>query len=138
MPDEMVSLEAAGTRASELLSGLESGFVPLSVAAAVAFHQAHGGRQAMVTRQDYDDALNIAAAALSRLIPIYEVKEAKVGLVPVAIDLTRQRFARGATEMRVREQSIARELSIRFADLQAAVTLIKSADLPLLSPFKQI
>lgn len=130
MPDEMVSLEAAGTRARELLQGLENSFVPLAVAAAITFHQAQGSTKAIVTRQDYDDALNIAAAALSCLIPVYELADSKIGRVPVAIDLTCQRFARGATEVRVKDQPVARNLSIRFTDLQAAVALIKTAGLP--------
>lgn len=59
------------------------------------------------------------------------------GREALVIDLARQRFARGATQMRVREQIIARELSIRVADLQAALALIKSAGLPFSFAFSQ-
>lgn len=130
MPDEMVSLEAAGMQANELVRGLEGSFVPLALAAAITFHQAHGNSNAIVSREDYDDALNIAAAALSRLIPLYELKDPKVGRERLLIDLTRQRFARGATQVRIKEVPVAGELSIRFADLRTAVALIRSAGLP--------
>jgi hypothetical protein len=130
MPDEMISLEVEQARSSELLQKLGDQFVPLSVAAAITFHHAQGNTRAIVTRQDYDDALNIAAAALSRLVKVYEIKEPKAGRVALGVDLTHQRFARGATELREANQPVARELSVRSEDLKTVLVLVRRAGIP--------
>jgi hypothetical protein len=52
----------------------QEAFVALPVAAAMAFHAAQGSSaKAIASPQDHDDALNIAASALSRLLSIYTV-----------------------------------------------------------------
>ena len=127
MPDRTVSLEVEQARANDALRGLENSFVPLAVAAAITFHQAHGSIETIVTRDDYDDALGMAAAALSRLVPVYQLKNPHEGRVAVPVDLTQRRFARGATELRGGNQPAARDLSIRYCDLQSALSLIRRA-----------
>lgn len=127
MPDRMVNLEVEQARANDALRGLENSYVPLAVAAAVAFHQARGSMESVVTREDYEDALGMAAAALSRLAPVYQLRDPPDGRVALQVDLTQRRFARGATELRGGNQPVARDLSIRYCDLQSALALIKRA-----------
>ena len=132
MADDTVDLQAERARTADLLKTAQKTYVPLPVAAAITFHQAHRSTKATITRRDYEDALNIAAAALSRLIPVYQLKDVQEGRVPVSIDLTRQRFTRGATEMQARGEPVARNLSVRYSELVSAVSLIKRTGLPFL------
>ena len=131
MTEDPVRLEVEAERTTALLQSGHDHYVPLAVAAAIAFHQAHGSTKAIVSRDDYDDALNLAGAALSRLLTIYVLRDARQGRVPLAIDLTRSRFARGATELRVGLETLC-ELSVSRHDLLAALALIKRAGLPLM------
>ena len=131
MAEESVRLEAEAERATALLQSAHDYYVPLPVAAAIAFHQAHGSSKAIVSRDDYDDALNLAGAALSRLVTIYVLHDARQGRVPLTIDLTSSRFARGATELHLAAASVS-ELSVSRHDLLAALALIKRAGLPLM------
>jgi hypothetical protein len=103
--------------------------LPLPVAAAIAFHQAHGNTKAIVSRRDYDDALNIAAAALSRLVTIYVMRDPREGRVPLAVDLTRSHFTRGATQLHDAHETIGR-LSVARGELLSALSLIKRTGLP--------
>jgi hypothetical protein len=75
VPNDDVRLDRERARTEELLQSAQDAHVPLAVAAAIAFHQVQGNTRAIVSRQDYDDALNLAAAALSRLIPLYAVRD---------------------------------------------------------------
>jgi hypothetical protein len=129
MTDELVRLEVEAQATTALLQSAQDYYLPLPVAAAIAFHQAHGNTKAIVTRQDYDDALNIAAAALSRLITIHVLRDAREGRVRLAVDLTKSRFTRGATQLRTGNETLG-ELSVARADLLAALSLIKRAGLP--------
>jgi hypothetical protein len=131
MSDDRVDLMHDRLQTDEVLKSFLEGFVPLPVAAATTFHQAHGNSKAIVSRQDYDDALNIAAAALSRLIPIYVIRDPREGRIALAFDLTKQHFARGATELRFHGGTAPlRDLSIRRSDLLSALSLIKRTGLP--------
>lgn len=131
MSTQVVSVASERARTMEL-ARIHDANVPLPLAAAIAFFQVHGDTTAQIARQDYDDALDIAAAALSRLMPIYAMSDGRDGPVPIAVDLAGQRFARGATELRLRNGTAIRELSIRRADMHSAIALIKRAGLPLL------
>ena len=129
MPKDEVRLEQERQRTEELLQDARDAYVPLAVAAAIVFHQAHGNTRAIVTRQDYEDALGIAAAALSRLIPLYTLRDPREGRVTVAVNLVHQRFRRGATELHGDDGSTTGELSVRRSDLVSALSLIKRAGL---------
>jgi hypothetical protein len=129
MPKDEVRLEQERQQTEELLQNARDAYVTLSVAAATAFHQAHGNTRAIVTRQDYEDALSIAAAALSRLIPLYTLRDPREGRVSVAVDLVHQRFQRGATELRGDDGSTTGALSVKRSDLVSALSLIKRAGL---------
>jgi signal transduction histidine kinase len=100
-------------------------YIALAVAAAISFHQVHRNTKAIVTRGDYDDALNIAASALSRLIPIYVLRDSREGKVPLSIDLANDRFAHGATELHHNDGTIAGNLHVRTPEFHSALALLK-------------
>jgi hypothetical protein len=129
MTEDQVRLELEAERTTALLQSAQEHYLPLPVAAAIAFHQAHGNTKAIVTRRDYDDALNIAAAALSRLVTIYVLRDPREGRTPVSIDLTIMQFARGATKLRSAQETIG-ELSVARGELLSALSLIKRTGLP--------
>ena len=129
MTEDQVRLEVEAERTTALLQGAHDLYLPLSVAAAIAFHQAHGNTKAIVTRKDYDDALNIAAAALSRLIAVYVVRDPRVGRTPLAVDLTQAQFGRGATELRSAHETIG-GLWVARSEFLSALSLIKRVGLP--------
>ena len=129
MTDHQVHLEIEAERTTALLQNTHDFYFPLPVAAAIAFHQAHGNTKAIVSRQDYDDALNIAAAALSRLITIYVLRDPREGRVALPVDLTRSHFERGATRLRSANETIG-ELWVARRELVSALSLIKRTGLP--------
>ena len=129
MPNEQIRLEVESERTNALLQRVEHNYLPLHVAAAITFLQAYGGKNAVISQSDYDDALNIAAAALSRLMHVYTLREPPEGRVALAVDLTNSRFARGATELRNSHDTIG-ELSVSRHDLVSALTLVKRTGLP--------
>ena len=130
MAEDQVRLDVEAERATaELQQRADDLYLPLVVAAAITFHQVHRSTKAIFTRQDYNDALSIAAAALSRLVPIYTLRDPRVGRVPIKVDLTKAQFARGATQLRSTDETIS-ELSVSRHDLVSALTLIKRTGLP--------
>ncbi len=120
------SFEEERARIREIWRVSQEAFVPLPVAAAITFHQAHGSTRAITTRADFDDALNIAASAIARLVPIYAAQASR----PLDIDLVRQSFARGATELRSASDVAVRELHVRRADLLEALAVIRARGVP--------
>lgn len=106
--------------------GQES-FVPLCVAAAITFHQAHGSTRAIRTRNDFDDALNIAASALARLVPIYRSDRERTA---IDIDLTRQAFVHGATRLRSGDGTEIADLCVKRGDVLHASAIIQARGLP--------
>jgi hypothetical protein len=129
MAEEQIHLEVEAELANALLQRAEDHYLPLSVAAAITFHQAHGNTRAIVSLSDYQDALSIAAAALSRLITIYTLRDPRQGRVAIAVDLTKAQFTRGATQLRSKEETIG-ELWVARRELVSALSLIKRTGLP--------
>lgn len=128
--DLWAELEAESARIHALWARLQGAHVPLAVAAAMTFHQVHGNTKAVVTRPDYDDALNIAASALARLVPIYARRNPAEPWTAVELHPAAQRFARGATELRSNDGGRLRGLSVKRSDLLSAISLIKRTGLP--------
>jgi len=133
MPDDEVRLEIESQRTAALLQRVDNGYFPLAVAAAIAFHEAHRSATTCVSRQDYDGALDIAAAALSRLLPVYTLRDSRGERATLVVDLTRAQFARGATELRGQGETVG-ELSVARGDLVSALSLIKRIGLPFSFP----
>jgi hypothetical protein len=129
MTDDEVRLEIESQRTAVLRHSVEDVYIPLAIAAGIVFHQAHPGAASSVSRQDYEGALDLAAAALSRLIPVYVMRDPPGERATLMVDLTHARFARGAIELRVRGETVG-ELSVARSDLLSAVSLIKRTGLP--------
>jgi hypothetical protein len=129
MLENHVRLEVEAESASALFQRVQEIYLPLSVAAAIAFHEVHRSAKAIVSQSDYDDALSIAAAALSRLICIYTLRDRRQGRVAVAVDLAKAHFARGATQLHGTEETIG-ELWVSRRELVSALSLIKRTGLP--------
>jgi hypothetical protein len=127
MPEPAVRLEAELARLEDAMRGRAASYVPVCVAAALTFHAAHRNTRAIMTREDYEDALNMAAAALSRLIPVYRVADPRDGHTEVPVNLVTMRFARGATELRGATGEALRDLSVRHGELQSALSLVRRA-----------
>ena len=105
--------------------------VALSVAAAMAFHEAQGrSTTAIRSGDDHDDALNMAASALSRLLTIYTFDEGTRARVAVKLDMLNGKFVRGAMEFRRSNGSVVGSMSVRRGDLTSALSLIKRVGIP--------
>ena len=128
MSDDEICLEVESERTSALLHRADA-YYPLPAAAAITFHQVHRNATAIVSRRDYDDALSIAAAALSRLVSIYTLRDPREGRVKVAVDLATARFALGATQLRSSKETID-ELWVSRGEMLSAMSLIKRTGLP--------
>ena len=89
----MVDLSEDCARVAQLWDGGGASRVPLCVAAAFAFHRTRRNAEGSLSPIEYAQALDIAAAALCRLAPIYTLDGR------AAIDLARQRFRGGAAEL---------------------------------------
>src|SRR5205823_3891698 len=102
--------------------GLEH--VPLSVAAAQAYHQIAGARPKPA---DLDEILNEVARALSNTAPIYIPSGTGVRqLAP--IELIESKFQRGATLLRLHDGAELRGLTMRRIDVRAAVAVLKAVN----------
>jgi len=131
VPDRLLDLEKEHLRAEEWWRGGADEHVPIDVAAGMAFVRVYGNTKAIRTRQDYDDALNIMGATLSRLIPVYALKDPREGRQPVAIDLANQAFVRGATRLRSCSGTSLARLTVLRPDLLSAVARLRRIALPL-------
>lgn len=126
---QRLSLEVERLRTEQLWRAILGEHVPMSVAAATTFHQVHGTTKAIVTRKDYDDALNIAAGALSTLVPVYTL-DGRRSRRELMINLVTQRFALGATQLRSTDGNVVDGLSVQRSDLLFALSIIRRAGLP--------
>ena len=100
-------------------------FMPLSVAAAIAFQHAQRGTKAIASPSDYIEALDMAANALARLIPIYTMDEGLHARVTVDVEQLPGEFARGATEYVCRDGSRFTGLSVVRGDLTSALSFMR-------------
>jgi hypothetical protein len=122
--------EELGRADHEWRIGQES-YLALSAAAALAFHDAQGrSTKAIISRQDHDDALNIAASALSRLLMIYVFDEAARMRVAVKLDVLNGKFASGATEFHRKDGTVLSAMTVRRGELTPALSLIKRVGIP--------
>lgn len=103
--------------------------VPLSLAAALAFHEAHGSVTA-VPEREYEDGLDLAAAALSRLVTIYALDDSTRQPVPGHFDLGAGKFRHGATVYELADGGTMTPLVVQREHLETAVALIRSTGIP--------
>ena len=136
MPDRTVSLEVEKLLVDDVWDGLRGTHAPLPVAAAFAFHQVQYNAKGTAPFAGYSRDLNIVAAALSRLCPIYTLIDDREGPIPLPVDLIRQRFTNGASQLYCMDGGFFfTRLSIRRVDVPPAVNLIKNAGLSLTCDF---
>ena len=126
-PDEaLVSLDLERARIEQELQHMPDGRVPLPVAAAGAMHLVCRNTHDIIARSDYDNALNLAAVAISRLVPVFAVAaDPRRVEEAISIDITGERFANGATELLRRDGRKITRLFIRRSDMLSAMALIR-------------
>lgn len=107
--------------------------VLLSVAAAFTFHQTRRDKEKLLSPNEYANALDIAAAALSCLIPIY-TPDGRGEQIPVSVNLARQRFCGGATKVQCDDGAIFTPLSIVRGDVLPALIAIERSGIEYVAP----
>jgi len=126
----MVDLRKDGEHVRQMWRTSDDAHVPLRLAAALAFHEAHGAAEALMSGEDYHNALDLTAAALSRLLMIYTISE-RTGLpLPARLGMTGGRFRDGATLYQHTDGGAVTSLSVLREDLPAAIRVIKTAGMP--------
>ena len=121
----LVSLDLERARIEEELQHAPDGRVPLPVAAAGAMHLVCRNTHDIIARSDYDNALNLAAVAISRLVPVFAVADPSRIEEVRSIDITWERFANGATELRCKDGRKLTRLFVRRSDMLSAMSLIR-------------
>jgi hypothetical protein len=106
---------------------------PLAVAAAFTFHQTRRTGETLLSPQEYANALDIAAAALSCLLPIH-TPDGLGAQVPVSIDLARQRFCGGATRVQCVDGTVLAPLAVIRSDVLPALIAIERSMIEYLAP----
>lgn len=129
----MVDLRKDRELVAEIWNGAQESCVPLAVAAAFTFHQTRHGGDELLSPGEYANALDIAAAALSRLAPIYTL-DGSGGQVAVAIDLARERFCGGAAAVQCADGAKLAPLAIARSDVIPALVAIERSGIEYLAP----
>ena len=127
--EALVSLDLERARVEQILQGARGRRVPLAIAASSAIHIVSRNAHDMIARGSYDDALDIAAVAIARLIPVFALAHPCEGEKALAIDVTREHFANGATELRCSDGQTITALFIRHSDMLSALSLIQRTGL---------
>ena len=117
----------------ELWRSRADSHVPLALAAALAFHEARDQHSALMPRAEYEDALNLTAAALSRALTIYAVNRHSGIPVPARFDLGAGRFRCGASAYEPSSGNALTSLVVQREDVPRTLALIKSAGIPFYS-----
>ncbi len=107
-------------------------YVPLALAAALALHEA--AVQQRMPLPDSPEALDLAAAALSRVVTICALHPRTRHVVPLEIDLASGRFADGATLYKRRYGAAVEALVVRRDEVDGAMDLVREAGLSLFLP----
>lgn len=106
---------------------------PLSVAAALAFHQTRRSSEELLPPNEYAKALDIAAAALSCMVPIYTLDE-RGERIPICVNLARQRFCGGATKIQCFNGAVFAPLTIVRGDVPPVLLAIQRAKIDYVAP----
>ena len=113
----------------------QSARVPLALAASFALFELNAGKTlgASASSFEYLGSLNVLAAALSTLIPLYAQEPHREDPVEVTFNPVRQRFEGGATVLRAIDGTLATNLLVNRADVVEAIAAIERAG-PLFLP----
>ena len=126
----VVNLEVERLRIEKRWREAEDEYVPLALAAATALHETLRGDSRDISAADYDDALNLTAVALWRLVSLYTLDEAQ-RRVAFRFDLRTDRFARSATEVRSRHGTTVAPLLVNRSEAVSAFHVIRQSGLPI-------
>jgi hypothetical protein len=132
----MVNLRAERTLTAQRWNASQESRVTLAVAAAFTFHQVQCIGEETLFESEYIGALDIAAAALASLLPVYTL-DGRGQYVPVRIDLARQRFRGGAAEVRCADGAIFAPLAIVRSDVLPALLTIERSGIEFVAPRRQ-
>jgi len=130
----VVDLREDCAQVEQAWRGSQERSVQLPVAAAFTFHQTRRNDKRLLSPDDYANALDIAAAALSCLIPIYTPDERGNPVALSSISLARQRFRGGAARIQCDDGAILAPLAIMRNDLLPAIILIERSGIEYLAP----
>jgi len=133
----VVDLRKDCAQVAQIWGGSQESLVPLSVAAAFTFHQTRRNDEELLSAHEYAYALDIAAAALACLVPIYTT-DGRGEQIPVSIDLAKQRFCGGATKVHCVDGAIVAPLSIVRSDVLPALIAIERSGIEYVAPRRVI
>jgi len=133
----VVDLREDSAQVAQIWSGSQESLVPLPVAAAFTFHQTRRTCEELLSPHEYARALDIAAAALACLIPIFTTN-GRGEQIPVSIDLAKQRFCGGATIVQCADGAIVTPLAIVRGDVLPALIAIERSGIEYLAPRRAI
>ena len=101
-------------------------FLPLSVAAAIAYGSLVPGHQAARDRADLDEHLNVIAAALASIVPIFSSITAQAPQMLPPERVARGNFRQGAQILGfVGDAEVVSALRVRNADLFVAIEQLR-------------
>ena len=122
----------------ELWRATQSAHVPLALAASFVLFQLSEAEslEAPVSSFEYFGALNVMAAALSSLIPLYAHNPDGKAPVPVTYNPVGQRFEGGATVLRGTDGTSVINLLLNRADVIGAIPAIERARPLFYLPFR--
>lgn len=129
----MVDLRSDRAQVERQWSSSPAFCVPLAVAAALTFHQTRRSNEERLPPNDYAKALDIAAAALSCMVPIYTLDE-RGERTPVCMNLARQRFCGGATRIQCLDGAVFAPLTIVRSDVPPVLPAIQRAQIDYVAP----
>ena len=129
----MVDLRQDREQVEQTWVASQASWLALSVAAAFTFHRTRRNVADLLTESEYANALDIAAAALSRLIPIYTPDERGVP-VPLRISLASQKFCGGGAGVKCADGTVLSPLDIVRRDLLPALVAIERAKIDFVAP----
>jgi len=129
----MVDLRKDSAEIAELWCASQDLRVPLSMAAAFTFHRTRRNDEKLLSPDEYASALDIAAAALACLIPIYTLN-AGGEQTRLPINLARQRFCGGATRVQCADGAVITPLAIVRSQVLPALIAIERSGIEYLAP----
>jgi len=129
----VIDLRRDCERIEQAWAGSRTSWLPLSMAAAFTFHQTRRDVANLLTQDEYASALDIAAAALSRIIPIY-TPDGRGVPVPVAANLASQKFCGGATRLQCADGPVVAPLSVVRIDVLPALVAIDRSRIDYVAP----
>jgi hypothetical protein len=133
----VVDLRQECEQVEEFWTRGRASWVALSVAAAFAFHRTRRNVANLLFPEEYANALDIAAAALSCVIPIY-TPDGRGLPVPVPVNLARHRFRGGATKVQRADGTVVSPLDVVRRDLPPALVAIEGANIDYAPPTHEL